>query len=411
MQIINRSLMILALLATCLAACSSNRVPRPSTTTETAVKLPPELFLSEYPLSNTSRPSTDGAEYLAHIQGKIAQLQHNKNANSGLMLAGARYQRYQILGNLEDLDFAFAQAKAEAENPYPSDDALLLWATLAAYMHEFDAASAAITKLSPSRSAAGEALQAEIDTARGASRSMEVDSALPAGAEFAELVRRAGYCVDRGDLFCATRLYHQAQFVYHDVSPLPLAWLHTQQGIALLRFGHPDIALRFFEAALARMPNYYLAAEHRAECLGLTGQVDLARAQYAQVIAQTGNPEYQAGLADVEAKAEQTELAAQLQGQAKNGYAQRLEKFPNAYAQHAVEFYLDLDDLAQARALAERNLQLRKDVGSYVLMAEVAQAEQNKAEFCAAFNQAHATQLNPPELQALSAMAKKWGCG
>lgn len=408
------SFIVIAFGTALLVACAGGTSTRSNPTAESTkvpAALPPELFLSDYPLGTDVRPTTDGADYLAHVEGKIVEFQHSKNANSALLLAGTRYQRYQILGNLEDLDFAFAQAKLEAAGPNPSDDALLLWATLAAYMHEFDAARAALTALSPGKAGAGKNLLAEIDSARGTPKLIDVDSALTPGNEFAELLGRAGYCVDRGDLFCATRLYHQAQFVYHDVSPLPLAWLHTQQGIALLRFGHPEIALRFFEAALARLPNYYLAAEHRAECLGLTGKLDMARAQYAQVIAQTGNPEYQAGLADVEAKAGHKEIAAQWQSQAKSGYAQRLEKFPNAYAQHAVEFYLDLGDLAQARALANRNLELRQDVGAYVLLAEVAQVERNKSQFCQAFKQAYETGLKPPELQALTEQAKKWGCG
>lgn len=406
------SFVVFVLSATGLTACSGTRPTEPTAPpmTQNAGALPPELFLSDYPLGTDVRPTTDGADYLAHVEGKIEQLRYSKNAHAALLLAGARYERYQILGNLEDLDFAFASAKLEAANPNPTDDALLLWATLAAYMHEFDAATAAINALSPNSAAPGKSLLAQINYARGTPQAIDVNSALAPGNEFAELLTRAGYCVDRGDLFCATRLYHQAQFVYHDVSPVPLAWLHTQQGIALLRFGHPEIALRFFEAALVRLPNYYLAAEHRAECLGLTGKLDLARAQYQQVIAQTGNPEYQAGLADVETMAGNAEEAAGWQTLAKNGYALRLEKFPNAYAQHAVEFFLERGDLVQARSLAEHNLTLRQDVGSYVLAADVARAEQSKSGFCEAYQQARETQLNPPELQALVDVAKKWRC-
>lgn len=397
-------------IAVALVGCAVDKHKRTETQAQN-IALPPELFLSDYPLRLDVRPTTAGADYLAHLEGKIAQLATSKNALAGLQLAGARYQRYQILGALDDLDFAFNQAKAEAANPNPTNDALLLWATLAAYMHEFDAANKALAALSSEKLPAAAALGSEIDTARGRKQTIDINATLPTGGEFAELLRRAGYCVDRGDLFCATRFYHQAQFVYQDVSPLPLAWLHTQQGIALLRFGHPDIALRFFDAALERLPNYYLAAEHRAECLGLTGQLDSARTQYMQVIKQTGNPEYQAGLADVEKRAGNSNAAARWQSQAKSGYAQRLEKFPNAYAQHAVEFYLDVGDLKQSRRLAERNLALRQDVGAYVLLAEVALAESDSTRFCQAYKLAKTSGLNPPELSALVTQAKERGCG
>lgn len=92
----------------------------------------------------------------------------------------------------------------------------------------------------------------QIKSARGQGSAPMFSTALANGAEFSDLVQRAGHCVDMGDLDCATQNYHQAQFVYSDSVPFPLAWLHTQQGIALLRFGHPEWALRFFDAALAR---------------------------------------------------------------------------------------------------------------------------------------------------------------
>jgi tetratricopeptide (TPR) repeat protein len=368
--------------------------------------LPPQLYLPNYPLTVAARPTTSGESYLAHLQGRLQR--NPSNAAQAVALAGVRYQRYQILGNLQDLDAAFAEAKLQASAAGASDEAKLLWATLAAYMHEFDDAERALNGLSPDKTAA---LRQEVAIARGKAKSdSQLPSALAEGREYADLVARAGHCVDQGDLFCATQNYHQAQFLYSDVAPLPLAWLHTQQGIALLRFGHAKEAIPFFEAALERVPNYYLAAEHRAECLGLVGRFEEARTQYLSVIEQTGNPEYMAGLAAMEKAAGNASAAQSWQEQAALGYQKRLALFPNAYAQHAVGFYLEAGELVRAHQLAEQNLKLRQDVGSYVLRAEVASAEHAQKDFCTAYVNAKASGLNPPELAALHADAARFSC-
>lgn len=77
-----------------------------------------------------------------------------------------------------------------------------------------------------------------------------------------------------GDLPGASFWHRSAQDFYRDVSPFHLAWLYTQQGIAILRHGDFKSAQPFFAAALARLPSYYLAAEHLAECEMELGQLD-----------------------------------------------------------------------------------------------------------------------------------------
>jgi hypothetical protein len=410
-------------LACALSLLLACRAAKPIVTNaETGPQLPATLLLANYPLSQTDRPTTAASTYLAHIQGRLQiadqQLQSGSQSPAqALAHAGLLYQRYQILGSMADLDQAFARAKALAAAPEPSDDALLLWATLAAYMHEFPHAERALAQIKAPNSPAKLQLLAQMQTARGQTEHAPINAAeLSVGREFAELVHRAGQCVDKGDLDCATQNYHQAQFVYSDSAPFPLAWLHTQQGIALLRFGYPEWALRFFDAALARMPGYYLAAEHRAECLGLTGKLEQARTTYLEVIEQTGgaaagNPEFMAALASVEAQLGNVEQAGQWRSHASAGFASRLAQYPNAYAQHAVDFYMEINDLEEAERLAEKNLTLRQDVGSYLIRAEVALAKKDKLQFCAAYQSAIDTGFMPPELTALTATAKKYACG
>jgi tetratricopeptide (TPR) repeat protein len=217
-------------------------------------------------------------------------------------------------------------------------------------------------------------------------------------ADFYELAHRADLRLMQGDLQGASHWYRAAQDLYHDVDPLPLAWLYSQQGIALLRHGRCDQAKAFFEAAYQRLPEYYLASEHLAECEAQLGNTERARKLYRAVIAQTGNPEFMAALADLEEQAGRAEIAAAARKDAEDGYRALLDRQPAAYAQHAAEFLLDAGKADEALALARDNLALRQDVGSLILMASAAAAAGQQAEACAAAARVRASGLQPPEL-------------
>ena len=321
------------------------------------------------------------------------------------MRAGVLFQRYQALGALTDLDHAYAWAhalNASVASVESDPDALLLAATIFSHMHEFDTALAMLDRLNDAGASA--ALRVEIAYARGLAPLVAGSSqnvVLTSGKEYVELVKLANDCVDRGELACASEYFHQAQFVYTDVAPMPLAWLHTQQGIALLRFDQPEQAIRFFRSALTRLPNYSLALEHLAQCLVRIGQFDEARAIYLKVIEQTKNPDDMAGLAILENKQGNTGAAQKWLIRAKLSYADRLNAFPATYAQHAVKFYLLIADTTEAQRLAQLNFELRKDAIAYITLAEVRFAAGNKAAACELLAAVIASGRRPPELIAL----------
>jgi tetratricopeptide (TPR) repeat protein len=393
------------------AGCMS-RVQNEPDLAEIERNLPSTLLLADYPLSPVARPTTSADILLAHLSGQITEAERaQRNTN----LAGLLFQRYQIVGHTQDLDRAYELAKAAGQAPNANDQARLIWATIAAHVHEFSAAESALQQISPSMERARLRLQGQIQSARGQTLKVAQNAALPEGGEFDWLLTLANQCVDQGDLHCATKYYHQAQFFDHDTAPMTLAWLHTLQGIALLRFGHPDWALRFFDAALARVPNYYLAAEHRAECLSLTGQYAAAGELYLKVIMQTGgeengNPEFMAALAGVLMELGESAEAERWQTRAEAAFAKRIARYPNAYASHAIDFYLERKDYARARDLATNNLRIRQDVGSWISLAEVERAAQVERAFCHALDQAVATGWNPPELVELRSSAAAARC-
>ena len=360
------------------------------------------LALPNYPLSLQDRATTDGQAYLTQLDARLANLPKQDTTQSRAVRAGVLFQRYQALGASADLDSAHALALELKASQESDDDALLLAATIFSYMHEFDAALALLDRRVNAQS--GAALRLEISNARSliplAARTIP-NAPLTTGKEYAELVKLANDCIDRGELACASDYFHQAQFVYTDVAPVPLAWLHTQQGIALLRFDQPEQAIRFFRSALTRLPGYALALEHLAQCLVRVGQIDEAREIYLKVIEQTKNPEDMAGLAVLENKQGNTAAAQKWLIRAKMSYGERLAKFPAAYAQHAVKFYLLIAENAEAERLAQLNFATRKDAGAYIALAEVRLAAGNKQAACELLAPVLASGRRPPELLGL----------
>jgi len=374
--------------------------------------LPTVLRLSTYPATSKQLATTSASIYLSNLDARIAQLENNyaeqPRADLGQALAMSLGHRSRIIGGLND-SIRAGEILAEQVRKDPEHGPLLLsYASWLARFHLFDLADETLHRITSSNALLSGPITdmtAEIDLAMGRYRQLGASfwqTEQPGSADPYALAARANAAVLQGNLDLASRLYFEAQSRYRDVGPFPLAWLHTQQGIALLRFGHYDEAARFFRAARERLPQYYLATEHLAECLVEAGDLDAARDLYMEVIAQTGNPEFIAALAGLERVAGREQSAQRWQQQADLGYQALLKRYPEAYAEHAAEFYLEIGDLDQATALAERNLQLRQNVGSRLLRAEVALAAKDRALACEQLELALATGLKPPELSRLS---------
>jgi len=373
--------------------------------------LPTVLRLDSYPANTKHLATTSAKIYLGNLSARIAQLEKNYSAESRTDLAQALamslVHRAQILGGLNDSIRAGEILREQVRLNPEHGPLLLAYAGWLARFHLFELAHESLNRISSSNPLLARsmtALKAEIDLATGGYERLGAAFRQPqqgAGADPYDLASRANAAVLQGDLDLASRLYFEAQSRYRDVGPFPLAWLHTQQGIALLRFGHYEQAVRFFRAARERLPQYYLATEHLAECLVEMGEMDAARELYVEVITQTGNPEFIAALAGLERRAGRMDSAARWDLQADAGYQALLKQYPEAYVQHAAEYYLEIGDLEQAGALAHRNLELRQDVGSRLLVADVARAANDPALACAQAALVAGTGLKPPELSAL----------
>ena len=373
-----------------------------------AAPLPLVMALRDYPLRQAQRPTTDAAVYVGNLRGRLEALDRRADRDSGALLtmrASTTFELYQIEGRLVLLDRAAALAKAAVTADPGVADAWLIHAQIQAHLHAFDGALHALGRSealkAPQREVAR--LRTEIAAALGNLAADEHAAGPRTLANASDAIVAAHVCVQMGNLQCASELFHQAQFLDNDPSPLPLAWLHTQQGVTLLRFGHPEAAIPFFRAALERLPGYYVANEHLAECLGLIGAYDEARSHYEQVIAQTSHPEYMAGYAGMLRQAGDQDAASEWQQRATDGYARLLESAPAAYAGHAIGFYLEAGNSSKALNLAERNIAIRQDVGSWLLLAEARVAAGQCDGAVQALAKAKATGWRPPEFAAATA--------
>jgi tetratricopeptide (TPR) repeat protein len=371
------------------------------------------VLLASFPLTTQARPTTAESLFLANLNANIEELEKRVSSSeaASAALASALLLRFRIVGRLEDGERALTLAQSSGN----SGLALLTRAAAQMTFHDFAGAAEAIAALRSYPEHAGQVavLERDLNMALGNYSALADDFRLadqPA-SDFFEMTHRADIRLMQGNLDGATAWYRAAQDLYGDVSPFPLAWLYTQQGIAILRHGDFAAARPFFAAAVERLPSYYLAAEHLAECEMELGELDRARARYQAVIAQTGNPEFYAALADLETRAGNAEAAAQALKSALAGYEQLLARYPSAYAHHAAEFLIEQGQTVRALALARENLALRKDIGSWILLATAAEAAGDQPLACEATTAAVATGLKPPELAELDALRKVCAAG
>ncbi|MBD8526178.1 tetratricopeptide repeat protein [Pseudomarimonas arenosa] len=403
-------------IAALLAACSaSDRALRNDTAADagsssTMTAASSWLIVGpRYPLSAGQRVTTDPTLLIGNLQSSISALQQRMqqqpdDVTAASQLSAALLQRAQIIGRQDDTEQALLIAERAVQMAPESAPAWRALATAQAALHRFTAAELSLQKAHAFGLSAEQVLplQRDIQVAKGdySGLKSDLDSASRPVGEFAALAHRADLLLLQGDLRGASLWLRTAQDLYHDVNPLPLAWLYTQQGIALLRFGRVSEARVFFAAAHQRLPAYYLATEHLAECEALLGNLDQARKLYVQVIEQTGNPEFMAALADVEQRAGDDSEAQRWRSAADSGFHRLLARDEAAYAAHAIEFWLEQGRLSEeVAALARRNVERRSDLGSLILNAQVEFALGQTERGCRLISRIDAAGLQPPELQ------------
>ena len=115
-----------------------------------------------------------------------------------------------------------------------------------------------------------------------------------------------------------------------------------------------------YKLASDELPGWWLIDEHIAEIKALSGEKAAAKTLYESVIRRTGSPEYMDALAAIEYNEGNHEGARKLIQQARAIYEERLARFPEAAAGHALTHFLqDAGNPQRALSLAQTNFNTR----------------------------------------------------
>jgi tetratricopeptide (TPR) repeat protein len=180
-------------------------------------------------------------------------------------------------------------------------------------------------------------------------------------ADFASLAALASLYADRGDVATAEHLFHESREHYHGVSPIPVAQLDFRH--ALMWFAQRDLrrAHRWLVATHHRMPDYAPAHGHLAEVEAALGETDSAIARLRPLTITSDDPDYAAQLARILSEVGRVEEAREWRARAAARYDELLARHPEAFAEHAAEFWLQAGaDPHRALSLATLNLEVRR---------------------------------------------------
>ncbi|MFN8392935.1 MAG: tetratricopeptide repeat protein [Bdellovibrionota bacterium] len=344
------------------------------------------------PLTLTELRTTDGSIALQNLDAQIAGEQRlgekrplTVPQQSGIIELIA--QRGQILGSISDYEKADAlAAELVAKNP---DDAkaYLTRASTHSTFHRFSDALADINAAEARgvRGAPIESPRASILQATGkyeealklreslASRKNDIQSIGALATLYGEM----------GDLDKAEATFSKALTRYRDVSPFPVAWLYFQEGAMFMRYGELQRAREFFENAHERVPAYKAAQGHLAEVLAALGDTDRAIELLRPLASGADDPDYAAQLARILVERGQSDEASKWRSLAAARYDALMSGHPQAFADHACEFWLAAgDDAKKAFGYARTNLELRPTPRAHELYLQAALKAGEKKAVC-----------------------------
>ena len=289
-------------------------------------------------------------------------------------LSNLLFFRGDLLGHIADHDRAeLIAAQAIALSP-DSASALYVHAGVAAHFHRFEEANALLD-----RALAAGCSRQKVDLQKAA--------LLQATGKYHEaLVLREGQAKDDPGIHslgalaslmaemdrwaAAEACYAAALEADIGVSPFPCSQLLFEWGLNAMRRGDLDRAETTFVELEAVVPAHVPGRGHRAELALARGQLDLAATLVAPILETSDDPEYRAIHAEI--------LAARGDGRASReaelaaaGYEQLLARRPEAYADHAAEFFIGAGNQPQrAVDLASANWKIRDTPRSRELLAQ-----------------------------------------
>ncbi len=377
-----------------LFACSSCKKADPTGTSPAGSAAPSASSviaapnLHDRPPPKSTRRTTSGEIALGNLGAEIRGLERlveqrkddlaiRRNLIESLKLRG------EMTGRIADVERAVEMAETLAKDMPDKPEAYLARAALRATLHRFDDAWADLDEAERRGSTAGQTRQkrASILFARG-----KIDDALV----LAEQMRKERATIDTlgfqavllgelGRKAEALAAFREAFEIYPDTSPFPVAWLFFAQGQFWEREGNTDLAIAYHRACLERLPAHAHAAAHWARM----ASPEEAEAIVKPLLDKVDDPELQAVLsAKLEARGA-ADAAKEHRIEAGARYDELVAKHPEAYVDHAAQFWLDVGgDAPKAFELAKRNLSWRKTARAYELAVVTALAVHDKQAAC-----------------------------
>ncbi|MEQ9618119.1 MAG: tetratricopeptide repeat protein [Deltaproteobacteria bacterium] len=151
-----------------------------------------------------------------------------------------------------------------------------------------------------------------------------------------------------------------------------LAWTQVMLGSIYFNQGNLSDAEKHYKKSLEIMPGYYLGLEHLAEINAVRGNYAEAEKLYKQVLEINPAPEFYIALAEVYKSQGKEKEAEKLESSALGIYEERVKEGDPGYLRALALYYADKGtNLDKALALAERDLNIRKDVHGYDTLAWV----------------------------------------
>ncbi|WP_431052645.1 hypothetical protein [Roseateles sp. L2-2] len=194
--------------------------------------------------------------------------------------------------------------------------------------------------------------------------------------DFASLVALARAEAAVGRLDEADRHYAQALTKLDTTWPFPAASIAFARGqMWAEQGGDAARGAAFYEEALRLLPDYAAAGIHLAELDLVRGDESSAHARLTRVVRSGDEPEALALLGELHLRQGRTSEGHEEIARAARRYEALLARHPQAFADHAAEFYLGAGrDPRRAWSLARANLRERPTRRAYLLAIRAAEA-------------------------------------
>ena len=329
------------------------------------------------------RTTTDPAIAMANLEGSLTTLDAKLKAGSApparrAELAELLMMRAQCLGRVSDTERAAGIAFTLVQEDPRNGALILLRGRTRAALHlfpqalkDFDEASQAGADASAVTGARASVLQAIGRVDEAIALRIALAQAKPDIVSLGSLAVAQG---EGGDLAAASVTFERARKIYRDVSPFALAWVYFQEGKLYFAAGAFERAHELFAAAVDQLPSYAAAAGHLGEVEAALGRKAEAAKRLRAVAATTEDPDSEGQLCRVLLDLGQTAEAESCRIRVSARYDSALKRHPEAFWDHAAEFFLAMHEPHKALGSARQNLALRPSRAAFDLFAKAAAA-------------------------------------